>query len=83
MSGSFDPLATSRKGFISPADFIPFAERTGQIVSIGEWVLRQACEEVKAWNMQHETQISVAVNLSPYSLKEVDSSVIFSNSGGN
>lgn len=57
------------KGFISPADFIPFAERTGQIVSIGEWVLRQACEEVKAWNMQHETQISVAVNLSPLQFK--------------
>ena len=57
------------KGFISPTDFIPFAERTGQIVSIGEWVLRQACEEVKAWNMQHETQISVAINLSPLQFK--------------
>lgn len=53
------------KGIISPADFIPFAERTGQIVVIGQWVLQQACLDIVDWNNKHGTQLSVAVNLSP------------------
>ena len=53
------------KGIISPADFIPFAERTGQIVVIGQWVLQQACLDMVDWNNKHGTHLSVAVNLSP------------------
>ncbi|MGE8560130.1 MAG: EAL domain-containing protein [Acinetobacter sp.] len=53
------------KGIISPADFIPFAERTGQIVVIGQWVLQQACQDIVDWNNKHGTNLSVAVNLSP------------------
>jgi diguanylate cyclase (GGDEF)-like protein/PAS domain S-box-containing protein len=49
------------KGMISPADFIPVAEDIGLIVSLGEWVLREACTEAANW----PDDIKVAVNLSP------------------
>jgi diguanylate cyclase (GGDEF)-like protein/PAS domain S-box-containing protein len=49
------------KGMISPADFIPVAEDIGLIVSLGEWVLREACLEAAKW----PAEIKVAVNLSP------------------
>jgi diguanylate cyclase (GGDEF)-like protein/PAS domain S-box-containing protein len=49
------------KGMISPADFIPVAEDIGLIVSLGEWVLREACAEAVKW----PAEIKVAVNLSP------------------
>ena len=54
-----------QRGLISPADFIPFAERTGQIVVIGQWVLQQACQDIVQWNKKHGATLSVAVNLSP------------------
>ncbi len=53
------------RGLISPGDFIPIAEETGLIVSIGEWVLRTACKETRNW----PDRIKVAVNLSPAQLK--------------
>jgi diguanylate cyclase (GGDEF)-like protein len=49
------------RGLIAPGDFIPVAEETGLIVSIGEWVLRTACKEAATW----PNDIRVAVNLSP------------------
>jgi diguanylate cyclase (GGDEF)-like protein/PAS domain S-box-containing protein len=49
------------KGMISPADFIPVAEDIGLIVSLGEWVLREACAEAVKW----PADVKVAVNLSP------------------
>jgi diguanylate cyclase (GGDEF)-like protein len=49
------------RGLVSPADFIPLAEETGLIVSIGEWTLRQACAEAAHW----PKGLKVAVNLSP------------------
>ena len=49
------------KGMISPADFIPVAEDIGLIVSLGEWVLREACAEAVKW----PAEIKIAVNLSP------------------
>src|SRR5207342_3598222 len=55
-------------GMVSPAEFIPFAEETGLIVPIGEWVLRQACNEAAGW----PSTISVAVNLSPVQFRELD-----------
>ena len=48
-------------GLISPMDFIPLAEETGQIVSIGEWVLNTACKEAVKW----PEHLNVAVNVSP------------------
>jgi diguanylate cyclase (GGDEF)-like protein/PAS domain S-box-containing protein len=49
------------RGMISPADFIPVAEDIGLIVTVGEWVLREACTEAAKW----PGNIKVAVNLSP------------------
>ena len=49
------------KGMISPADFIPIAEDIGLIVAIGEWVLREACNEAVKW----PADVKIAVNLSP------------------
>ena len=56
------------RGLIMPAEFVPFAEETGLIVPIGEWVLRRACEEAVKW----PADISVAVNLSPVQFRRLD-----------
>ncbi|HEY9030362.1 MAG TPA: EAL domain-containing protein [Kangiella sp.] len=51
------------KGYVSPAEFIPVAERTGQIIPISEWVLNQACSDVH--ELKHFGINSVSVNFSP------------------
>jgi diguanylate cyclase (GGDEF)-like protein len=53
------------RGRVPPGDFIPLAEQTGQIIPIGEWVLRTACAEATAW----PDHVRVAVNLSPIQTK--------------
>jgi diguanylate cyclase (GGDEF)-like protein/PAS domain S-box-containing protein len=53
------------KPLIPPVQFIPLAEETGLIVPIGEWVLRTACLQNKAWQDQGLPRLRVAVNLSP------------------
>ena len=52
-------------GTVSPAQFIPVAEDTGLIVSIGKWVLRKACQQNVKWQQQGLPHIVIAVNLSP------------------
>jgi diguanylate cyclase (GGDEF)-like protein/PAS domain S-box-containing protein len=51
-------------GLISPAEFIPIAEDSGQIIQIGTWVLRTAIHQLKSWLDSGLSPISVAVNLS-------------------
>lgn len=51
-------------GTISPAEFIPIAESSGQIIEIGEWVLRTAVQQTKAWINNGFTPMIIAVNLS-------------------
>jgi EAL domain-containing protein (putative c-di-GMP-specific phosphodiesterase class I) len=51
-------------GMVSPAEFIPLAETSGQIVAIGEWVLRTAVKQLKAWIDAGVPPMIVAVNLS-------------------
>jgi EAL domain-containing protein (putative c-di-GMP-specific phosphodiesterase class I) len=41
-----------RLGLLSPADFIPLAETTGFILPLGEWVLEQACAQMRRWQEQ-------------------------------
>lgn len=57
---------------ISPAEFIPLAEKTGLILPIGEWVLRTACLQNKAWQDAGLPAIPIAVNLSPRQFKQQD-----------
>ncbi|MDB5746017.1 MAG: putative signaling protein [Massilia sp.] len=56
-------------GRISPADFIPLAEDTGLILPIGDWVIRQACLQNKAWQDAGLARIPVAVNVSAHQFK--------------
>ncbi len=52
------------EGMISPGVFIPIAEQTGLISSIGEWVLRQACAQNRTWQKAGLPRLRVAVNVS-------------------
>jgi diguanylate cyclase (GGDEF)-like protein len=52
------------RGMVSPADFIPLAEETGLIIPIGEWVMRAACKQNKAWQEAGYKPVRMAVNLS-------------------
>lgn len=51
------------KGILLPLDFIPLAEETGLIVQLGEWVMRKACAQNKAWQDAGLSPIRVAVNV--------------------
>ncbi|MGD0022508.1 MAG: PAS domain S-box protein [Smithellaceae bacterium] len=51
-------------GSVSPMQFIPVAEETGLIVSIGKWVMKMACEQNVAWQKQGLPVVCMAVNLS-------------------
>ncbi|MFK5926650.1 MAG: EAL domain-containing protein [Desulfuromusa sp.] len=59
-----------KKGFISPATFIPVAEATGLILPIGEWVLQTACEHLKAWSDRGLSIHHLAVNVSPRQFRQ-------------
>jgi EAL domain-containing protein (putative c-di-GMP-specific phosphodiesterase class I) len=55
------------RGLVSPAEFIPLAEETGLIVPIGQWVLREACRQGRAWRDEYPSapDLVISVNLSP------------------
>lgn len=52
------------RGLLQPAQFIPIAEGCGQIVPIGQWVLREACRQTKAWLEAGLRPMRIAVNVS-------------------
>ena len=56
------------KGLIPPDQFIPLAEETGLIVPLGEWIIRQACDDAMSW----PADTRVAVNLSPVQFKQAE-----------
>lgn len=59
-------------GMISPGRFIPIAEKTGLILPIGEWVLENACRQIKYWHDLGFPRVSVAVNLSVRQFMDYD-----------
>jgi diguanylate cyclase (GGDEF)-like protein len=56
------------RGLVAPGDFIPLAEESAAIISIGEWILREACREAASWSKP----LQVAVNLSPIQFRHGD-----------
>jgi diguanylate cyclase (GGDEF)-like protein len=52
------------RGMVPPNEFIPVLEETGLIVPVGDWVLRRACEDLKAWLAAGHAVVPIAVNLS-------------------
>ena len=59
-------------GVVSPREFIPLAEEAGLITPIGEWVLRTACVQARAWHEQGLGPIAISVNVSPRQFAEND-----------
>ncbi|MFM0670275.1 putative bifunctional diguanylate cyclase/phosphodiesterase [Paraburkholderia sediminicola] len=55
-------------GTLTPLEFIPIAERSGQIVQIGYWVVRETCRQIRQWVSQGLPSMKVAINLSPRQL---------------
>ena len=60
------------RGVISPGVFIPWAEENGAILAIGEWVLRTACRQLRAWMNKGLPEITISVNLSGRQLRVHD-----------
>ena len=61
------------RGLVSPGVFIPIAEDTGLIISIGYWILEQACLQAKSWRVDHEIpDFTMSVNLSGKQLQRDD-----------
>jgi diguanylate cyclase (GGDEF)-like protein len=56
-------------GTVSPAEFIPIAERSGQIARVGEWVLEEVCRQLRAWDNAGMKTIRIAINLSQVQLR--------------
>lgn len=59
-----------KRGLVRPLDFLPFAEETGIIIPINEWVMREACREAKSWQAQGLPRLRVGVNLSPVQFRK-------------
>ncbi|MEO4054308.1 bifunctional diguanylate cyclase/phosphodiesterase [Solibacillus sp. CAU 1738] len=70
---SFEALIrwNNRKfGMVSPGQFIPLAESSGLILSIGDWVLERVCQYQKEWRLQGFRPVRIAVNISPKQFKQ-------------
>jgi diguanylate cyclase len=59
-------------GSIAPLEFIPVAERSGQILQIGYWVLSETCRQLAEWDNDGLPPTKVAINLSPHQLRQRD-----------
>jgi diguanylate cyclase (GGDEF)-like protein/PAS domain S-box-containing protein len=62
------------RGFIPPTEFIPIAEQTGMILSLGEWVLFEACHQMTSWKKKGISKHlrHIAVNISPWQFRQPD-----------
>lgn len=63
----------ARRGAVSPVEFIPLAEKSGLILQIGQWVLEQACDQLRRWESQKDTRhLTVSVNISARQMRQAD-----------
>ncbi|MBV1707977.1 MAG: EAL domain-containing protein [Hyphomicrobiales bacterium] len=73
--GSYEALLRWRhpqRGLVPPSEFIPLAEETGLIYSLGEWVLNTACKEVNSWPCQHRLSVNLSLaQLKPGNFKKI------------
>lgn len=72
---SFEALLrwNNRKfGFVSPMEFIPLAEESGLIHTIGDWVLEVVCKQLKEWQDKQYRPVRIAVNISPKQFRSGD-----------
>ncbi len=60
------------QGLLSPGQFIPFAEESDLICELGEWVLKEACQQLAQWNEQGIHQLRMAVNVSARCFQKAD-----------
>jgi len=60
------------RGLVAPGEFIPLLEETALILPVGEWVLRAACKQARAWQAAGLPDIHIAVNLSTLQFKQPD-----------
>ena len=65
-----------RRGLVTPSEFVPLAEETGLILSLGQWVLDEACQQARAWEVERDeaglepSELAVHVNLSAVELRD-------------
>jgi diguanylate cyclase (GGDEF)-like protein len=59
-------------GMISPTEFISIAEKTGLVIAIGNWIVKNACAQTKAWHDMGFKNFVVAINLSAYQFRQGD-----------
>lgn len=59
-----------QRGIVNPAEFVPLAEETGLIQSLGEWVIESACEQTRRWQEEFGSELKIAVNISPQQIRE-------------
>src|SRR5271165_1289695 len=66
-------LEAPKRGYLPPDEFIPLAEQTGLILTLGDWVLETACQQMAAWAAGKNTaHLTVAVNISARQLLSPD-----------
>jgi diguanylate cyclase len=58
------------RGLVGPLEFIPIAEETGLMLSIGEWVLREACRQARQWQREGLPFLRISVNISPIHFRQ-------------